>query len=343
MPEPLTVGIIGCGEITSKARADQLHEADGVEIGMTMDVEEWAAEDIAERYGVPHTTDEAEVLSNPDIDFVYIATPHHLHAEQTIRAARAGKHVVVEKPIATDAADAAEMIAVCEEEGVKLSVPLGRFSPGAAQAREWIADGLIGDLVGTRIVYLSRKPDSYWESGYSGRIDTEWRQRAGDAGGGVLIMNNIHDVDRLRYITGLEAVRVFAEADTFVTDVEVEDYLCATIRYSNGAIGNIETSSFINAGFQGGPYNRIYGETGTIVLADPLRVRTTEETRLGEAETWHEVDAEPFDLNFFEAFAEAVLEDTEVPVPPEDAMKDVEIVLAAYESAETNEPVLLDR
>ena len=337
----LTVGIIGCGEITSKARAEQLDAAEGINIGIAMDVAEWAAEDISDRFDVPYTTDEAEVINHPDVDFVYIATPHHLHAEQTIRAARAGKHVVVEKPIATSAADAREMIAVAEEEGVKLSVPLGRFSAGAQLAKEWVENGLIGDVVGTRIVYLGRKPDSYWSSGFTGRIETDWRQRAEGAGGGVLIMNNIHDIDRMRHITGLDEVRVYAEGDTFVTDVEVEDFICVTVRYENGAIGNIESSSFITAGFDGGPYNRIYGEQGTIELANPVRLRTSEDTHIGDANEWHEVEPEPFSLNFFEEFASAVEHDTEVPVPAEDARKDVEVVLGAYRSAERNEPVSL--
>lgn len=337
----LTVGIIGCGEITSKRRADQLADASGIEIGMAMDVEEWAAEDIAERYDVPATTDESAVLEDPSIDAVYIATPHHLHAEQTIRAARAGKHVVVEKPIATDVADAREMIDVCEQEGVRLSVPLSRFSPGSIAAKELVDEGLIGSIVGLRISSMARKPESYWSGGYTGRVDTDWRQRAARAGGGILIMNSIHSIDRLRYVTGLSEERVYAEADTFATDVDVEDFVCVTIRYDNGAIGSIEGSSFLKAGATGGPYDRIYGENGTIELSNPLRINTAEPTRLGEADTWHEVEPEPVEINFFERFATAVAEGTEVPIPAQDALRDLEVVLGAYQAAEEERVVEL--
>jgi len=93
--------MIGCGEITNRSSAPAFEEAKNVEIGMVMDVVEWAAEDLGKRYGVQYTTDLDDVLSNQDIDFVYIATPHHLHASLAIEAAKAGKHVIVEKPIAS--------------------------------------------------------------------------------------------------------------------------------------------------------------------------------------------------------------------------------------------------
>ena len=195
--------------------------------------------------------------------------------------------------------------------------------------------------MGTRIVYLKRKPDSYWSGGYTERIETSWRQHVDTAAGGPLLMNNIHDIDRFRYMTELDETRVYAEGGTFLTDVEVEDFICVTIRYANGAVGSIESSSAIEGRFDGGPDNRIYGEMGTILLSNPLRVQTTEDTHLGAAGEWHEIAPESFDLNFFEEFAEAVETGGAVPISAEDARKDLEVVLAAYELAATNEPVTL--
>ena len=335
----LRFGIIGCGEITSKRRAEQIDRAEGTELQLAMDIEEWAAKDIGQRFDIEYTTDEEEVLSDPDVGAVYISTPHHLHAEQTIRAADSGKHVVIEKPIATSVTDGREMIDACEAAGVKLTVPLARFTPTAEAARLLVEEGLIGSVVGTRISSLARKPDSYWTGGYTGRVPSDWRKSATESGGGILVMNSIHAIDRFRYVTGLTERRVYAEADTFVTDVEVEDFVCVTIRYDNGAIGSIEGSSFAKAGVDGGPYDRIYGERGTIVLSDPIRINTAEPTRLGEGDTWHDVETQPVERNIFERFAAAVEADGEMPIPPMDALRDLAVVRAAYQAAEDGTPV----
>ncbi|WP_435156408.1 Gfo/Idh/MocA family protein [Haladaptatus sp. DFWS20] len=347
MTKPLTVGIIGCGEITSKRRADQLEAAAGVQLGAAMDINEAVAADIGERYDIPYTTEQHELLAREKIDVVYIATPHHLHAEQAMAAADADKHVFVEKPIAVDIESAKETIAACENAGVTLCVcePY-RYKAPYHTAAEIIEAGHLGDVVGTKISIMARKPESYWEGGYTGRVQTDWRQSHEKSGGGILSINGIHNVDAMRALTGLEPKRVFAEYDTLATPVEVEDFGIVTIRYEGGEIGYIEASSFV----QDGPYgevvrgDRVYGTEGELVLSDPLLVRTNETTELGEGEVWHEVptnDIRPAGVRLIEAFADAIREGREPPVPGEDGLRALEVIEAAYEAGRCDNPIEL--
>jgi len=344
MKDKLTVGIIGCGEITNVLTAQALNEAKNVKIGMAMDVVGWAAEDIGRRYGVPHTSDLKELLSNPDIDFVYIATPHYLHAPLTIEAAKAGKHVIVEKPIAVNLKKADEMIAECRKNGVKLSTCFpSRYLPHVEKAKEIVEGGHIGKIIGIKIMGMGIKPDSYWMGGYSGRIKSDWRKYKDKTGGGILIMNCVHDID---YITGLEAERVYSEYDTFLTPVEVEDFINVVIRYTNGAIGIIEGSSCIEESPSSKTIrgNRIYGSGGEMIVSNPLWLRTSKDTELGKANEWHEVKLEEKvkHINrFIEGFAEAVLSNRTPPVTGEDGRRALEIIVAAYQSGLKSTPITL--
>lgn len=347
MSNQLAVGIIGCGEITDKRRADQFVAAANVRIGMAMDVDERVARDIGEQFDVPYTTDQHDLLSRDDIDFVYIATPHHLHAEQAIGAAETGKHVLVEKPISVTFDAATDVIETCKKRGVKLCVcePY-RYHADSQKAKELIDAGYLGEIVGTKINVWARKPDSYWDGGYTGRIETDWRKSRETSGGGVLSINAVHNIDAIRYLTGLEAQRVACEYDTFATPVGVEDFCVATVRYENGAIGLIETSSFL----QDAPPersvrgDRVYGTEGELVIGDPVRIRTNDSTDLGDGETWHRIpldDRRPAGVRLIEAFADSVVADTEPPVTGEDGRSALELVTAAYTAGRTGETVTL--
>lgn len=347
MANQLTVGIIGCGEITSKRRADQFRTAANVRIGMAMDVDERVTQDIGKRFDVPYTTDLHEILSREDIDFVYIATPHHLHAEQAVAAAETGTHVLVEKPITTSLDSATEVIETCREHGVKLAVcETYRYHADAQKAKELINAGYLGEIVGTKITVWARKPDSYWEGGYTGRIETDWRKSWETSGGGVLSTNAVHNIDGMRYLTELDAKRIACEYDTFSTPVDVEDFCVATVRYENGAIGLIETSSFLEdapreESVRG---DRIYGTEGELVIGDPVRIRTNTETDLGDEETWHRIstdDLRPAGVRFIEDFIDCIRTDSEPPVTGEDGRKALELIVAAYTAGSEDQAVTL--
>jgi len=325
--------MIGCGEI-AVANARSINNAKNACITMAMDVVEDVAKDLGEKYNAPYTTNVEELLANPDVDAVIISTPHYLHAPLAVQAAQAGKHVMVEKPIAINLKQADEMIEACKKAGVLLSVCfVSRYGASTIKAKELIEQGAIGKIIGIKISGMSNKPEHYWHGGYSGRVKTDWRQQLDKSGGGYLIMNLVHNIDRLRYITGLEAVRVYSEYDTFATPVEVEDMLNVVLRYNNGAIGSIDGSSCAAGGESLG--DRIYGTDGQIVCSNPLRVYTTKSVEGLNANEWNQLKIEElYDsrVRFIEEFAEAVLDGKQPPITGYDGRATLEIIVAAYES-----------
>ena len=149
----LRIGMIGCGEIAVRMAA-AIASSQHAQHVMVMDTQARLAQDLGERYGVPWTDRVEDLLANPEVDAVYIAVPHHLHAPLTIQAAQAGKHILVEKPIAITLADAEAMIAAARANSVWLSVNFhAQVDPLCQAARDLVAQGAIGQVVGTRIVF----------------------------------------------------------------------------------------------------------------------------------------------------------------------------------------------
>ncbi len=346
MADKIRLGMIGCGEIAVQT-AKGIAAAKLAEHVMVMDVSERVAKDMGNTYGVPYTTKVEELLANPKVDAVYIAVPHFLHAPLTIQALQAGKPVLVEKPIATTLADADNMIAAAKVARLTLSVAYHAQVDDVSQAaKALVADGAIGKVIGTRIIYRGDKPESYWHGGYSGRITTDWRISKAKSGGGVLIMNTVHDLNTMRYITGLEATRVFAEYDTYTTPVEVEDYIVVTYRYSNGAIGTLEAGSAIRGRDPFGEANRIYGEHGQITFAREPKIFVTREFKGLKVNEWQDLPAgekkhDGGRAALVDGFAGALLAGKEPPVKGEDGRAALEIIVAAYQSGQEHRVINL--
>ena len=343
MSSKLRIGMIGCGEIAYKASGESILAASNAEMVVGMDPVEHVARSFGETYGTEATTNLDAVLGRPDVDAVMISTPHYTHAPLAIAAAKAGKHVMVEKPMACTLEQADAMLAACREAGVLLSVNLvTRYAPGAGKAKALIEQGAIGKIVAIQFHGAADKPDSYWTGGYTGRVQTEWRKLKEQSGGGILIMNFVHDIDRLRYVTGLEAVRVYAEYGTYATDVEVEDFITLSIRYDNGAIGNLLAASCARGNESTG--DRIYGTDGQIVFdRRGLRVYTHNEVEGLMPGTWNEIEMPRIDSRrvFIERFAQAVMEGRTPDIPGEEGRKTLEIIYAAYRSGELHQPLSL--
>jgi predicted dehydrogenase len=351
--DTLGFGLIGLGEIAYKSTGGLLERTPGVRMVVGMDPVPEMAETYADHFGIPCSTSIDDVLDHPDVDAVIISTPHNLHAPLGIEAAKAGKHVIVEKPMATTLADADALIAACAEAGVLCSSKEGgvRYQPATAKARELIQAGAIGEVMATQVFGASNKPGSYWTGGYTGRVQTTWRKSKAESGGGILIMNYIYDIYRLRYVTGLEVSRVFAEYSTYRTPVEVEDFIAVTLRYTNGALGTFMAGSCApgarKSGIRGtrAAGNRIFGTAGQIVFQDnDLLVYTDEEVEGLETGAWTEIT---FDeelkrrayVTYFERFAAAVRENRTPDVPCEEGRRNLEILLAAYASGQRSLPV----
>lgn len=166
-----------------------------------------------------------ELLDKCEIDGVIISLPTPLHRQSVELSARKGVHVLVEKPIAGTIADGRAIIEACDGYGVKLLVGHHRrFSRHVEEARRQIAMGKIGTIVGGNLVWALAKDREYFNQA--------WRVKEG---GGPLLINGIHDVDNLRYITGLTVQRVYAVTRNAIRRKAVEDSACVIFETREGA------------------------------------------------------------------------------------------------------------
>lgn len=309
-----------------------------------MDLNEEAAASLAREFDVDHTTSLDEVLGDDSIDAVVIAVPHHLHADVTIRAAEAGKHVIVEKPLATTLADADAMIEACRRAGVALSVLFSyRYEPIVVRAKQLIDEGALGTLTGTHIQFMTEKPVRYWAEGYKGRVQSDWRGSWDKAGGGVLMMNVCHMLDYFAFITGLEPSHVYSTYSTELSPVEVEDSISVSIGYDGGAIGSVHASSLAR-GERWRSDERIWGTHGSMQLTPDPRVYTMRSVNSLKPARWQKIRKLPPSsrvATYFDRFSQAVSRGEEPEVTGRDGRRNLELILGAYEAARTGTAVAL--
>lgn len=337
MNDQLGFGFIGAGEI-ALASAVAVRDSQHGFIARVHDTRADLAQDLAARYGGEPADLLAALLADPMVAVVYISVPHHLHITIGIQAANAHKHVLLEKPMGVSPDDALAVIDACRQNGVACGVPfIVRYAPAYREAHGLVQGGAIGEVSGFRLTYRGDKPISYWSGGYSGRAASDWRQRRATAGGGVLLMNTIHDLDAVLWITGLEVVQVQGLVTNTSSPGDVEDYGLAILHCASGALGSMEALAALPGG-QGPQHrwvNRIYGRQGQIVLpspwgSDPLAIFTR---ATGQ---WQEIaptPSAPARQLAFDDFAAAILQGAPVPIPGEAALRASRVVHAVYAAA----------
>lgn len=228
-----------------------------------------AVAEAASRYGyATHYTDWHEMLEDERIQLFDNVGPNYVHAEPSIAAARAGKHVICEKPLARDAEEAKEMLDAVEGAGVKHMCAFNyRFVPAVRQIRELIEDGALGRIYHFRAKYLQEWVMPHYDTPLLWRLDGE------KAGSGALGDLGAHIIDLARFLIG-EIATVSAMTRTFVEErpllggegtgeVDVDDAFVATVAFENGAIGTLEASRFA-AGRKNHQVLEINGEKGSI-------------------------------------------------------------------------------
>lgn len=225
--------VVGCGVI-GPVHAEAISKSSLARLVATVDIVPERARSLAQKYGAESWYDDySEVLKRDDIDAVFICTPHYLHVPMIIEAAKHGKHVLVEKPLAIDSAGASTAIQACKEAGVCLEVCFqNRFNPATVALKHAIDQGTLGKLIYvTGSVNWYRRDDYYASSPWRGRWETE--------GGGVLINQAIHTLDLLLYFAG-DVISWSATLDRLGhSNIEVEDVASIAMRFSSGAVGNL--------------------------------------------------------------------------------------------------------
>jgi predicted dehydrogenase len=260
---PLGFGIVGLGLIANfHVRA--IAEAGGAKLAGVADTIEARARQFAEANGVPFwTTQVEELVARPDIDVVCITTPSGLHLEPALAAIRAGKHVIVEKPLEITVERIDQMLRAADAAGVRVAAIFqSRFGSGAKTVKAAIDSGRFGRLVlASAYVKWYRKPEYY--RGWKGTLSID--------GGGALMNQGIHAVDLLQWFAGLPA-EVFGWTTRRVhTGIEAEDTVTAALRFPGGALGTIEATTAAYPGWS--RRIEICGESGSVVLEDDTIVR----------------------------------------------------------------------
>jgi|SRR5579859_616137 len=227
-------GVIGAGGIALRRTIPEaVRDANNLELVSVMDVDVGRVRQVAEKFGVPHwCTSEAELLAQ-DLDAVYIATPQNAHARQAIQAARAGKHILCEKPIAVSLAEVDQMEAAIQKAGVKFMLGFCmRYNVYNKKARELVQSGALGQMV------MGRAQLTCWYP----PIPEAWRQDLSVSHGGSLIDMGTHCLDLLEWIQGTRIAEVvgFQDLRTHAYRTPIEDTSTVIVRFANGAHGIID-------------------------------------------------------------------------------------------------------
>jgi UDP-N-acetyl-2-amino-2-deoxyglucuronate dehydrogenase len=273
----LNIGLIGCGRI-SKNHFEAIAQQTDAQCIACCDIIADRAREAAEKYNIPlGTTDYEKVLSNPDIDLVSICTPSGLHPEHGIQAAKAGKHVLTEKPMACRLNEADELIAACDQAGVKLFVVLqNRLNPSIQLVRRAFEEGRFGKIYMINSNVFWTRPQDYYDM-------APWRG-TWQYDGGAFMNQASHYVDMVQWFGG-PITEVKAITATLARDIEAEDTGSAIIRFQNGAIGSINVTMLTYPKNLEGSIT-ILGEKGTVRIAG---------TSMNKIEKWEFVDQKDYD------------------------------------------------
>jgi predicted dehydrogenase len=233
---PLRYALIGCGGVIAPTHIQALAQLPGAQIAAMSDLDAVRGAPRAESAGCPFFVDYHDMLAEIHPDVAVVCAPHPFHAPIALDCFAASAHVLVEKPIAVEVADADAMIAAAEAAGRILAVSFQfRFRPEVAQARALIANGELGELVRVLCVEPWFRPAAYYRS-------AGWRGTWAGEGGGVLMNQGPHGLDILCYLAGMPT-RVWGWTRTRAHAIEVEDSAQAMLEFANGAPGYLYFST----------------------------------------------------------------------------------------------------
>ncbi len=326
---PIGLGVVGCGWAAGEI-ARVTTRLPALRIVAACDADPDRAKAYVEKTHARLAPDIDTLLADPDVSTVYVGLPHYLLSSTVERALPAGKHVLAEKPLSLDADDARRLGRLAASKGLKLAVFFElRRSGTASVAKRIVGDGEIGEPRLIRLRTLIDKRADYW--GPPGAPN--WRASREQAGGGVLLMNTIHQLDTLRYITGLDYVSAQGEIATFRAAADVEDAGAATLRLVNGAILSIVASAH-GPGANHDETIEIDGTLGRLDLPDPFGIAPLRLYRT-ESKVWNDIAVERPDshLLMLESFVDAIVNDGPVPAGPDDAAAAIGAVNAIYRSS----------
>lgn len=318
------VGIIGAGNFGA-AHARAIREVDGLRLVAACRDDVTALSAFTAEFGGKGYTDWRQLLADDKVDAVVIATPHAMHAEMAIGAARAGKHILLEKPMAPTVAECDAINATVAAGGVKLMVAhLVHFSKPCMAARKVIEDGTIG-----RPLIASSWMIKLWME----HNRRDWHLRNA-TGGGMLMTAGIHALDRLVWLMDDEVTSVSAMLGAKFHEQEADDTSMLALRFKRGGMGQVQSVGYRNGAV--GFAMDLVCERGT------LRIDMDHGTMIGRDSMWTDLP-DLFEPDWMHnavkrewaAFRDAIVEETPVPVTGAYGREIIAIIEAAYASNET--------
>ncbi len=320
------LGLVAASRIAQKAVIDPLPDVEGVELQAVAARDASRAREAADRWGAPDAYGSyEELIGADDVDAVYIGTPASLHREWAIAAIEAGKHVLCEKPLASNADDARR---IAEAAGAHADVVVmeafhWRYHPYATRIREVIESGELGRI--DRIDASFDIPD-----GWIGRDDIRWDL---PLGGGATMDLGCYSIQWARFAAGEDPDVVSADA---VCPVDgVDGSLGAELRWPSGVTGRVH-SSMIAPGASVEAWLRVTGEHGTLLATNPLAPQHGNSmliVDLGDR-VWHEpAETTATYMHQLVAFRDAIVDGAPFPTTTEDGVRNMEIIDACYRAA----------
>lgn len=235
----LKVGVIGCGAISERLHVPDLHASPNAEIVALCDIKQAKAKKLAEAYAPDAAVygDYKALLANPGVQGVVVALPNYLHGPVTVAAAKAGKHVLVEKPMATSLSEAKGMIAAATKSGTLLMVNQSqRLYASTRKAKEVLESGILGKILYVVGMFGHSGPDIWSPEG-------KWFFKKKEARFGAMADLGVHRVDLIRYLTGKKIVDISGFCECLEKPhCDVDDNFAAAIKFDDGTIGMVGSS-----------------------------------------------------------------------------------------------------
>jgi len=330
--DKLRIGIVGAGRIGNVHAESITYHIPEAEVVMVTDPYEEGARKLAERFGVPkYSKDYMDIINNKDVDAVLVCSPTPTHAEITIAALKAGKHVFCEKPVHTSIDCIKEVQKVAEETGLKLQIGFNRrFDHNHSHVQRLVQDGTLGNVELIKITSRDPEPPSPEYAASSG---------------GLYIDMMIHDFDMAMFLAGCDVTEVYAMGTSLVDKRIGEagdvDTAIVTLTFANGALGVIDNSRRAAYGYD--QRVEVFGSLG--MAADEndgdstVRVSTAAGVVSDKPQFFF---LERYMQSFTEEmrqFIKAIREDTEVPVGIHAGLMSVVLAKAAKKSLDEHRPV----
>ncbi|MCW2266774.1 1,5-anhydro-D-fructose reductase (1,5-anhydro-D-mannitol-forming) [Gluconobacter cerinus] len=329
MKTPIGWALIGASNVAREWMIDAIRSQPDASLRTVFSRDAKRGQEFATAHDIPNSTSELEdVLQDPSVHVVYVSSRNELHRDQVLAAARAGKHVLCEKPLALSLTDAEEMVRVCHESGIILGTNHHlRCSAVHIALRHHLKTNAIGELNTVRVFHAN----------FLAKAVEGWRLN--DAAGGLILDSTIHDIDTLRFLLGADPIDVFAMTQSGRRSVAgIEDGLMAVMRFPGDVLVQIHGSYAV-------PYApggvELYGENAALIARDCMSQKPIGSLSLRDGDGERPISIEHHNLYRYSVrhFCDSVAGHGSPAATGEDGVASLKIALALKESVQSGHQV----